>query len=188
MRFWGATVITNLFSALPFVGPNLVYWLWGGFCIDTPTLTRFFTFHFLLPFVLSGLVLVHLSYLHLGGSNNPLGISSKTDSTPFHVYYRLKDTFGFCVLVSALLFIVLFYPLLFFEADNFIPANALVTPPHITPEWYFLFAYTVLRSVPSKLGGVLALISRILVLILLPILFCSNIKSLAFCGPVKLLF
>ena len=127
-------MITNLFSALPYIGPDLVTWIWGGFCIDNSTLTRFFTFHFVTPFLLSALVLVHLNFLHLYGSSNPLGVTSKSERLPFHWYYSVKDTFGFCVLATLFCLIVFFFPNLFMEADNFLPANPLVTPPHITPE------------------------------------------------------
>jgi len=178
-------VITNLFRAFPYVGSNLVFWLWGGFSVDNPTLTRFFTFHFLLPFIVSGLAILHLFYLHQLGSNNPLGINSSSDKIPFHWYFSIKDAFGFTVLLSALLCIIFFFPQLLIEADNFIPANPLVTPPHIVPEWYFLFAYAILRTVPSKLGGVLALLSSIFILALLSVSRLSLIKGLSYYGPVK---
>jgi len=127
-------VITNLFRALPYVGSSFVSWLWGGFAVDNPTLTRFFTLHFLIPFAVSALTIIHIFFLHLSGSNNPLGVSSHPDKVPFHWYYSIKDTFGFCVLISSLLLLVLFFPQLLGEADNFIPANPMVTPPHIVPE------------------------------------------------------
>jgi len=188
IRFWGATVITNLFRAVPYVGGSLVSWLWGGFAVDSPTLTRFFTFHFILPFVVSALILIHIFFLHQFGSNNPLGVSSHPDKVPFHWYFSIKDTFGFCILLWTLLFIVFFHPQVLGEADNFIPANPIVTPPHIVPEWYFLFAYAILRSVPSKLGGVAALVGSILILMILTITHYQAIKGLVYYGPVKAMF
>jgi len=188
IRFWGATVITNLFRAVPYVGSSLVYWLWGGFAVDNPTLTRFFTFHFILPFVITALIIIHIFFLHQFGSNNPLGVSSHPDKVPFHWYFSIKDTFGFCILLWTLLFAVFFHPQVLGEADNFIPANPIVTPPHIVPEWYFLFAYAILRSVPSKLGGVSALVVSILILMILTITHFQAIKGLVYYGPVKALF
>ena len=185
MRYWGATVITNLFRAFPYVGTNLVFWLWGGFRVENPTLTRFFTFHFLLPFIVSGLAILHLFYLHQLGSNNPLGITSSQDKLPFHWYYSIKDAFGFSVLITALLCVIFFCPQIIIEADNFIPANPLITPPHIVPEWYFLFAYAILRTVQNKLGGVLALLFSIFILALLSFSHFSLIKGLSYYGPVK---
>jgi len=188
ISFWGATVITNLFSAVPYVGTNLVSWLWGGFAVDNPTLTRFFTFHFLIPFVVSAVTIIHIFFLHQTGSNNPLGVTRHSDKVPFHWYFSIKDIFGFNLLVGALLFLVLFYPQLLGEADNFIPANPIVTPPHIVPEWYFLFAYAILRSVPSKLGGVRALVGSIFILMLLSVTHFQSMKGLTFYGPVKAAF
>lgn len=188
ISFWGATVITNLFSAVPYVGSSLVTWLWGGFAVDNPTLTRFFTFHFLIPFVVSAVTIIHIFFLHQTGSNNPLGVTSHSDKVPFHWYYSIKDIFGFNLFVGALLYLVLFYPQLLGEADNFIPANPIVTPPHIVPEWYFLFAYAILRSVPSKLGGVRALVCSIVILMLLSVSHFQSIKGLTYYGPVKAIF
>ena len=188
IRFWGATVITNLLSAVPYVGNTLVYWLWGGFAVDNATLYRFFTLHFMLPFVLSGLVGLHIWYLHFTGSNNPLGISASSDIVPFHWYFTIKDILGFCLFMSAFLLVVLFSPQLFMEAENFSPANALVTPPHIVPEWYFLFAYAILRCIHRKLGGVLALLSSILILLSLCHTHTQAMKGLSFYGLVKLIF
>lgn len=188
IRFWGATVITNLFRAFPYVGSSLVSWLWGGFAVDNPTLTRFFTFHFMLPFGVTALVIIHIFYLHLFGSNNPLGVSTGPDKVPFHWYFSIKDTFGFSILFWSLLFIVFFHPQVLGEADNFIPANPIVTPPHIVPEWYFLFAYAILRSVPSKLGGVSALVCSIIILLILTITHYQAIKGLVYYGPVKAMF
>jgi len=188
IRYWGATVITSLFSALPYIGSDLVLWIWGSFTVDNPTLTRFYSLHFLLPFILTALAGIHIFYLHRSGSSNPLGLTSCSDKIPFHRYYLIKDIYGFSVLASIFLFVVLFCPNLFMEPDNFIPANPLSTPSHIVPEWYFLFAYAILRSVPRKLGGVLAIFGSLFVLLLLSFLPLSAMKPLRFYGPVKGLF
>nr|ABU68805.1 cytochrome b [Emballonura raffrayana] len=180
MSFWGATVITNLLSAIPYIGPTLVEWIWGGFSVDKATLTRFFTFHFLLPFIIAALVMVHLLFLHETGSNNPTGIPSNTDMIPFHPYYTIKDILGLLIMLTALMALVLFAPDLLGDPDNYTPANPLSTPPHIKPEWYFLFAYAILRSIPNKLGGVLALIFSILILMLIPMLHTSKQRSMMF--------
>nr|QUU43681.1 cytochrome b [Poephila acuticauda acuticauda] len=188
MSFWGATVITNLLSAIPYIGQTLVEWAWGGFSVDNPTLTRFFALHFLLPFVIAGLTLVHLTFLHETGSNNPLGIPSDCDKIPFHPYYTTKDILGFALMLSLLASLALFSPNLLGDPENFTPANPLVTPPHIKPEWYFLFAYAILRSIPNKLGGVLALAASILVLFLLPLLHTSKLRSMTFRPLSQILF
>nr|ABH03422.1 cytochrome b [Emberiza rustica] len=188
MSFWGATVITNLFSAIPYIGQTLVEWAWGGFSVDNPTLTRFFALHFLLPFVIVGITLVHLTFLHETGSNNPLGIPSDCDKIPFHPYYTIKDALGFVLLLSLLVSLALFSPNLLGDPENFTPANPLVTPPHIKPEWYFLFAYAILRSIPNKLGGVLALAASILVLFLIPLLHTSKLRSMTFRPLSQILF
>jgi len=188
ISLWGATVITNLFSAIPYVGADLVIWLWGGFSVGNPTLSRFFSLHFLIPFLVTGILVFHIYFLHLSLSNNPLGVSSYPDNVSFHWYYTIKDIFGFCVLFSVLTIVVLFYPYFLSEVDNFIPANPIVTPHQIVPEWYFLFAYSILRSVPAKLGGVLALVSSILILSILPLCHFQAIKGLRFYGPVKFIF
>jgi ubiquinol-cytochrome c reductase cytochrome b subunit len=180
MSFWGATVITNLFSAIPFVGDSIVGWLWGGFSVSNATLNRFFSLHYLVPFLIVGLVLVHLSLLHKDGSNNPLGINTNPDTISFYPYFYVKDLFSFLILVLFFSFFVIFYPNVLGHADNYIPANPLVTPPHIVPEWYFLPFYAVLRSIPDKLGGVVAMISAILILLLLPIINTSKIRSSKF--------
>nr|ADZ28647.1 cytochrome b [Curruca communis] len=180
MSFWGATVITNLFSAIPYIGQTLVEWAWGGFSVDNPTLTRFFALHFLLPFVIAGLTLVHLTLLHETGSNNPLGIPSDCDKIPFHPYYSTKDVLGFALMFIPLASLALFAPNLLGDPENFTPANPLATPPHIKPEWYFLFAYAILRSIPNKLGGVLALAASVLVLFLMPLLHTSKLRSMTF--------
>nr|ABU45679.1 cytochrome b [Atlapetes pileatus] len=188
MSFWGATVITNLFSAIPYIGQTLVEWAWGGFSVDNPTLTRFFALHFLLPFLIVGLTLVHLTFLHETGSNNPLGIPSDCDKIPFHPYYTIKDILGFVLMLSLLVSLALFSPNLLGDPENFTPANPLVTPPHIKPEWYFLFAYAILRSIPNKLGGVLALAASILVLFLIPLLHTSKLRSMTFRPLSQILF
>nr|QBM10200.1 cytochrome b [Piranga leucoptera] len=188
MSFWGATVITNLFSAIPYIGQTLVEWAWGGFSVDNPTLTRFFALHFLLPFVIVGLTLVHLTFLHETGSNNPMGIPSDCDKIPFHPYYTIKDILGFVLMLSLLISLALFAPNLLGDPENFTPANPLVTPPHIKPEWYFLFAYAILRSIPNKLGGVLALAASILVLFLMPLLHTSKLRSMTFRPLSQILF
>nr|WDE82087.1 cytochrome b [Zonotrichia albicollis] len=188
MSFWGATVITNLLSAIPYIGQTLVEWAWGGFSVDNPTLTRFFALHFLLPFLIVGLTLVHLTFLHETGSNNPLGIPSDCDKIPFHPYYTIKDILGFALMLSLLVSLALFSPNLLGDPENFTPANPLVTPPHIKPEWYFLFAYAILRSIPNKLGGVLALAASILVLFLVPLLHTSKLRSMTFRPLSQILF
>nr|AHY88046.1 cytochrome b [Pnoepyga immaculata] len=188
MSFWGATVITNLFSAIPYIGQTLVEWAWGGFSVDNPTLTRFFAIHFLLPFVIAGLTLVHLTLLHETGSNNPLGIPSDCDKIPFHPYYSTKDFLGFALLFIPLGTLALFAPNLLGDPENFTPANPLATPPHIKPEWYFLFAYAILRSIPNKLGGVLALAASVLVLFLMPLLHTSKLRSMTFRPLSQILF
>nr|ACB47341.1 cytochrome b [Echiichthys vipera]ACB47342.1 cytochrome b [Echiichthys vipera] len=188
MSFWGATVITNLLSAVPYIGNTLVQWIWGGFSVDNATLTRFFAFHFLFPFVVAGATVLHLLFLHEQGSNNPLGLTSNTDKISFHPYYSLKDALGFAVFIMALLSLALFSPNLLGDPDNFTPANPLVTPPHIKPEWYFLFAYAILRSIPNKLGGVLALLASILILMVVPALHTSKQRAITFRPLSQLLF
>nr|WAB21756.1 cytochrome b [Aplonis mystacea] len=188
MSFWGATVITNLFSAIPYIGQTLVEWAWGGFSVDSPTLTRFFALHFLLPFLIAGLTLVHLTFLHETGSNNPLGIPSDCDKIPFHPYYSTKDILGFALMLILLVSLALFSPNLLGDPENFTPANPLATPPHIKPEWYFLFAYAILRSIPNKLGGVLALAASVLVLFLIPFLHTSKLRSMTFRPLSQILF
>nr|YP_009485867.1 cytochrome b [Limbodessus palmulaoides]AVZ66434.1 cytochrome b [Limbodessus palmulaoides] len=180
MSFWGATVITNLLSAVPYLGNMLVQWIWGGFAVDNATLTRFFALHFLMPFLITAMVMVHLLFLHQTGSNNPLGTNSNMDKIPFHPYFSFKDIMGFIVMIFLLSIITLISPYYLSDPDNFIPANPLVTPIHIQPEWYFLFAYAILRSIPNKLGGVIALILSVLILIILPVTNKSKIKSMKF--------
>nr|AGW32009.1 cytochrome b [Poecilia mexicana] len=188
MSFWGATVITNLLSAVPYVGDTLVQWIWGGFSIDNATLTRFFAFHFLLPFIVAAATLVHLIFLHETGSNNPIGLNSDADKISFHPYFSYKDLLGFILLLTTLIALALFSPNLLGDPENFTPANPLVTPPHIKPEWYFLFAYAILRSIPNKLGGVLALLASILVLMVIPFLHTSKQRSITFRPLTQLLF
>uniref|UniRef100_H9ZKR9 Cytochrome b n=2 Tax=Telestes TaxID=103461 RepID=H9ZKR9_9TELE len=188
MSFWGATVITNLLSAVPYMGDTLVQWIWGGFSVDNATLTRFFAFHFLLPFVVTGATILHLLFLHETGSNNPAGLNSDADKISFHPYFSYKDLLGFVAMLLALTSLTLFSPNLLGDPENFTPANPLVTPPHIQPEWYFLFAYAILRSIPNKLGGVLALLFSILVLLVVPILHTSKQRGLTFRPVTQFLF
>nr|YP_009700585.1 cytochrome b [Xenopus kobeli]QEQ13656.1 cytochrome b [Xenopus kobeli] len=188
MSFWGATVITNLLSAIPYIGNVLVQWIWGGFSVDNPTLTRFFAFHFLLPFVIAGVSILHLLFLHETGSTNPTGLNSDPDKVPFHPYFSYKDLLGFLIMLTALTLLAMFSPNLLGDPDNFTPANPLVTPPHIKPEWYFLFAYAILRSIPNKLGGVLALVLSILILALMPLLHTSKQRSLMFRPLTQIMF
>lgn len=180
ISFWGATVITNLLSAIPYIGTNLVEWIWGGFSVDKATLTRFFAFHFILPFIVTALAGVHLLFLHETGSNNPSGLNSDIDKIPFHPYYTIKDILGALIIITALSSLVLFSPDILGDPDNYIPANPLNTPPHIKPEWYFLFAYAILRSIPNKLGGVLALVLSILILMVVPLLHTAKQRSIIF--------
>jgi len=179
MSFWGATVITNLFSAIPLVGDTIVTWLWGGFAVANPTLNRFYALHYLLPFVIVGAVFVHIWALHVHGSNNPLGIDTKgpQDKIPFHPYYTVKDLFGLSVFMVVYLGFVFFAPNFFGDPNNYIPANPLQTPPDIVPEWYFLPYYAILRSIPNKLAGVIAMFSSILILLILPWLDTSRVRS-----------
>uniref|UniRef100_A0A075W389 Cytochrome b n=2 Tax=Monodelphis americana TaxID=694061 RepID=A0A075W389_9META len=188
MSFWGATVITNLLSAIPYIGSTLVEWIWGGFSVDKATLTRFFAFHFILPFIILALVIVHLLFLHETGSNNPTGINPDSDKIPFHPYYTIKDALGLILMILILVSLAMFSPDMLGDPDNFTPANPLNTPPHIKPEWYFLFAYAILRSIPNKLGGVLALLASILVLLIIPLLHTSKQRSLMFRPISQVLF
>nr|YP_009330389.1 cytochrome b [Eurema blanda]ANN44655.1 cytochrome b [Eurema blanda] len=188
MSFWGATVITNLLSAIPYLGNMMVNWIWGGFAVDNPTLTRFYTFHFILPFIILMMTMIHLLFLHQTGSNNPLGINSNLDKIPFHPYFTFKDLIGFIILMFILITLTLINPYMLSDPDNFIPANPLVTPIHIQPEWYFLFAYAILRSIPNKLGGVIALIMSIMILIILPFTFNKKIKGIQFYPLNQIIF
>lgn len=188
ISFWGATVITNLFSALPYVGGDIVYWLWGGFSVDNATLTRFFALHFLLPFLVAALRGVHLLFLHQTGSSHPLGLNPNYDKVPFHPYYSVKDLLYIVVILLILSYIVTQDPWLLGDPENFIPANPLVTPLHIQPEWYFLFAYAILRSIPNKLGGVVALFMAVLILYILPLYSGSKFRTCAFEPIIQILF
>nr|YP_010613561.1 cytochrome b [Graphium sarpedon]WAR51436.1 cytochrome b [Graphium sarpedon]WHN78817.1 cytochrome b [Graphium cloanthus] len=188
MSFWGATVITNLLSAIPYLGNMLVNWIWGGFAVDNATLTRFYSFHFLFPFIILMLTMIHLLFLHQTGSNNPLGMNSNLDKIPFHPFFTFKDMIGFIILLFIFILLTLTNPYLLGDPDNFIPANPLVTPIHIQPEWYFLFAYAILRSIPNKLGGVIALVMSILILIILPFTFNKKIQGIQFYPMNQILF
>jgi ubiquinol-cytochrome c reductase cytochrome b subunit len=183
MSFWGATVITNLFSAIPLVGEGIVNWLWGGYSVDNPTLTRFFTLHYLIPFLILGLVVLHIWALHVPGNNNPIGIDIKKpskDTVPFHPYIVIKDGFALLMFMIVFAFFVFYSPNILGHADNYIEANPMVTPAHIVPEWYLLPFYAILRSVPDKLLGVIAMLSAILILAALPWLDTSKIRSAVF--------
>lgn len=180
MSFWGATVITNLFSAIPYIGNDLVQWIWGGFAVDNATLNRFYTFHFLFPFIVAAATMIHILFIHQTGSNNPLGITRAIDKIPFHPYFVFKDIVGFVIILSALTILTLLDPYLLGDPDNFIPANPLSTPAHIQPEWYFLFAYAILRSIPNKLGGVIALAISIVILLILPFTHARKFRRLTF--------
>ena len=190
MSFWGATVITNLFSAFPLIGDDIVTWLWGGFSVDNPTLNRFFALHYLLPFIIIAVVFLHIAALHITGSNNPLGIEPKgpQDTIPFHPYYTIKDSFGIAVFFVIFAYFVFFLPNYFGHPDNYIPANPMVTPAHIVPEWYFLPFYAILRAVPDKLGGVLMMFASIGVLFVLPWLDSSKVRSMTFRPVAKWFF
>ena len=190
MSFWGATVITNLFSAIPLIGEGIVQWLWGGYSVDNPTLSRFYTLHFLFPFLIVGVVILHIVALHTHGSNNPLGIDRKgpQDSIPFHPYYTIKDLFGLGFALTIFFAVVFFSPDYLGHPDNYIPADPLKTPAHIVPEWYFLPFYAILRAIPDKLGGVIAMFSAIFVLFLLPWLDSSKVRSATFRPIYKKLF
>jgi len=188
MSFWAATVITNLLSAIPYIGDDIVRWVWGGFSVSNATLNRFYSLHYLLPFILTALAFVHLIALHEDGSNNPIGIRSDIDKVPFHYYFTIKDLYGVIILTIGLLILVFLFPYSLGDPENFKEANPLVTPVHIKPEWYFLFAYAILRSIPNKLGGVVALMSSILILLLLPYLHRSKLRGTSFRPLSKILF
>jgi len=188
ISFWGATVITNLFSAIPYIGGDLVQWMWGGFAVDNATLTRFFSLHFLLPFVIGGIRMVHLLFLHQTGRNNPLGLNRNFDKVAFHPYFTTKDLFGFILMLIFLSYICFLFPWVLGDPENFIPANPLVTPVHIQPEWYFLIAYAILRSIPNKLGGVIALALSILILIICPFIYARKFRGYMFYPLNKAIF
>jgi ubiquinol-cytochrome c reductase cytochrome b subunit len=189
MSFWGATVISGLFTAIPEVGTTIHTWLLGGFSVGNATLNRFFAFHFMLPFLIVGVVILHLIALHHKGSNNPTGVEVKSDkdTIPFHPYYTYKDLLGFCVFFFIFFSFVFFAPNVLGHPDNYIPANPMVTPPHIVPEWYFLPFYAILRSVPDKLGGVICMFGAIAILFFLPWLDGSKVKSSRY-KPIYRLF
>nr|UGN61756.1 cytochrome b [Cryptocercus maluogouensis] len=187
MSFWGATVITNLLSAMPYLGIDMVQWVWGGFAVDNATLNRFFTFHFLMPFMITAMAMIHLLFLHQTGSNNPMGLNSNIDKIPFHPYFTIKDTVGFMMMFMILAILSLKEPYLLGDPDNFTPANPLMTPMHIQPEWYFLFAYAILRSIPNKLGGVIALIMSIMILMIMP-LMKSKFQGMQFYPMNQMMF
>lgn len=188
ISFWGATVITNLVSAIPFVGNSIVIWLWGGFAVSNATLTRFFSFHFILPFILAALSIVHLFYLHRTGSSNLLGVRRNLDKTSFHPYFSIIDFIGFIIFIIFFLSIAFFSPWDLGDPENFIAANPIVTPVHIQPEWYFLFAYAILRSIPNKLGGVLALVFSIVILLFIPFSIEKKFKRNKFIPFKKIAF
>jgi len=188
ISFWGATVITNLFSAIPYLGGDLVEWIWGGFAVDNATLTRFFSLHFLIPFVVAGLRGVHLLFLHQTGRNNPIGLNRNFDKLTFHPYFRAKDIFGAFIIFFILRRICFVSPWLLGDPENFIPANPLVTPVHIQPEWYFLIAYAILRAIPNKLGGVIALALSIAILIICPFIYMRKFRGYSFYPLNKWLF
>nr|QNJ60001.1 cytochrome b [Xyronotus aztecus] len=188
MSFWGATVITNLFSAIPYLGTDLVQWIWGGFAVDNATLNRFFTFHFILPFIIAAMSVIHLFFLHQTGSSNPIGLNGNIEKISFHPYFTFKDSITFILLSSMLIMLCLIEPYILGDPDNFIPANPLVTPIHIQPEWYFLFAYAILRSIPNKLGGVIALFMSISILMILPFYNKTKFRGIQFYPINQMMF
>nr|UPL65764.1 cytochrome b [Physomerus sp.] len=188
MSLWGATVITNLLSAIPYLGNDIVKWLWGGYSVNNATLTRFFTLHFLLPFIIAAMVMLHLLFLHQTGSNNPLGFNSNYDKIPFHPYFSMKDIMGMMITLTMFIMLILLEPRMLGDPENFIPANPMVTPVHIQPEWYFLFAYAILRSIPNKLGGVMAMIMSIAIIIILPVTNKNKFQGITFYPMNKMLF
>jgi len=188
ISFWAATVITNLLSAIPYVGGIIVEWVWGGFAVGNPTLTRFFAFHFVFPFVILFLVVMHLLFLHETGSSNPLGLRGDEDKVVFHPYYLLRDVFGLIVIVGLYIWVRLRIPYVFIDVENFIPSNPLVTPIHIQPEWYFLFAYAILRAVPRKIGGVVALVISVIVLYIIPLVLGHRFRRTGFYFFMKIIF
>lgn len=188
MSFWGATVITNLATAIPIVGQPIVDWLWGGFTVNNATLNRFFSLHFLFPFLIAGLALLHLALLHKDGSNNPLGIDTSVDKIPFYPYFIVKDTFAFFIFILMFTVFVFYFPNAMGHPDNYIPANPMVTPAHIVPEWYFLPFYAILRSIPDKLGGVAAMGGSLIVLFIIPFINTSEIRSTTFRPLFKIFY
>ncbi|YP_009159629.1 cytochrome b (mitochondrion) [Amblyomma americanum] len=188
MSFWGATVITNLISAIPYFGQSMTFWIWGGFSVDNNTLIRFFSLHFILPFLLLSMSITHIILIHEKGSSNPLGVSMNIDKIPFHPYFTIKDILGILFVVIPFSLFILLYPYSMMDAENFNMANPMITPPHIQPEWYFLFAYAILRSIPNKLGGVLALMMSIMIIMILPFFMKNKISSFYFYNLKKMIF
>nr|YP_010697734.1 cytochrome b [Teredorus anhuiensis]WCF76532.1 cytochrome b [Teredorus anhuiensis] len=188
MSFWGATVITNLLSAIPYIGETMVQWLWGGFAVENPTLSRFFSLHFILPFIILIMVMIHLMFLHQSGSNNPLGVNSNLEKIPFHPFFSFKDSITMMMMIMTLMMISMQQPYMLGDPDNFIPANPMMTPPHIQPEWYFLFAYAILRSIPNKLGGVLALFMSIMITMIMPFYNKAKFQGMQFYPMNQMLF
>nr|YP_009233473.1 cytochrome b [Compsorhipis davidiana]AMB35643.1 cytochrome b [Compsorhipis davidiana] len=188
MSFWGATVITNLLSAIPYIGMDIVQWVWGGFAVDNATLNRFYTFHFVLPFIIMAMVMMHLFFLHQMGSNNPTGLNSNIDKIPFHPYFTYKDSITFIIMIMILVMLCLINPYMLGDPDNFVPANPLVTPVHIQPEWYFLFAYAILRSIPNKLGGVIALLLSVSILMIMPFYNKNKFRGIQFYPINQIMF
>lgn len=188
ISFWAATVITNLLSTIPYIGVIIVEWIWGGFAVGNPTLTRFFAFHFILPFVILFIVILHLLFLHETGSSNPIGVRRNCDKVFFHPYFIIKDVYGFSLFFIFFMIICIFRPYIFMDVENFISSDPLVTPVHIQPEWYFLFAYTILRSIPRKIGGVVALIISVIVLYFIPFFLNHKFRRTFFYHIIKYLF
>nr|UZT67471.1 cytochrome b [Endecameris sp. ZJUH 20220006] len=188
MSFWGATVITNLVSAVPIIGNDIVIWLWGGFSVGAATLNRFYSFHFILPFMIILIVMIHLMSLHITGSNNPLGVCSDLYKISFHMYFTIKDMQLFLIMIILLLMLCLLNPYMLGDPENFSMANSMVTPIHIQPEWYFLFAYAILRSIPNKLGGVLALLMSVLIIMIMPFMFKVNLQGFSFYPVSQIMF
>nr|ABW76494.1 cytochrome b [Eclysippe vanelli] len=188
MSFWGATVITNLLSAVPYIGKSLVEWIWGGFSVGGPTLNRFFAFHFLVPFIIVALSAIHLLFLHQTGSSNPIGVNSNSNKTAFHWAYTSKDVLGIMVMLTSLMFVSMFFPVVLGDPENWSLANPLVTPLHIKPEWYFLWAYAILRSIPNKLGGVVAMFAAIFIFFLAPFVFFHKYQSSGFYPVSQIIF
>lgn len=188
ISFWGATVITNLLSAIPYLGIDIVQWIWGGFSINNATLNRFFTIHFIIPFIIIAITIIHLLFLHQTGSNNPLGINRNINKISFHPFYTYKDLLGFLISLLSISILIFFFPYLLGDPDNFSPANPIVTPVHIQPEWYFLFAYAILRAIPNKLGGVIALIISISILFFIPLNNFNKFQGLQFYPLNKIIF
>nr|YP_010454793.1 cytochrome b [Pachycephus smyrnensis]ARO34956.1 cytochrome b [Pachycephus smyrnensis]UTY22583.1 cytochrome b [Pachycephus smyrnensis] len=188
MSFWGATVITNLISAIPYLGESIVLWIWGGFSVDNATLNRFYSLHFIMPFIIIAMVIIHLTFLHLTGSNNPLGTNSNLYKIPFHPYFSIKDIMGFLIMLLMMLILIMTNPYILGDPENFSPANPLITPLHIQPEWYFLFAYAILRSIPNKLGGVIALFMSIAIFLIMPTINKNKMFSLKFYPINQILF